>query len=60
MHKIRQPAVAGMFYSADEKTLKDDVLSYLLQVKDKVKQQPKALVVPHAGYIYSGPIAATA
>jgi len=60
MNKIRPPAVAGMFYPADEQTLKDDVLAYLAQTHDKVAQQPKALVVPHAGYIYSGPIAATA
>lgn len=60
MHKIRQPAVAGMFYPADEQTLKDDVLAYLAQASDKITQRPKALVVPHAGYIYSGPIAATA
>jgi len=60
MNKIRDPAVAGMFYPADEQTLKDDVLAYLAQTHDKVAQQPKALVVPHAGYIYSGPIAATA
>jgi len=60
MNKIRQPAVAGMFYPADKQVLKDEVLTYLAQASDKPAQQPKALVVPHAGYIYSGPIAATA
>ena len=60
MNKVRQPAVAGMFYPADEQILKDDILTYLEQVTVKPSSQPKALVVPHAGYIYSGAIAASA
>lgn len=60
MNKVRQPAVAGMFYPATEKQLKDDVLSYLAQADDLHEPQAKALVVPHAGYVYSGPIAASA
>jgi len=60
MNIIRQPAVAGMFYPADKQSLKDDIQQYLDQVTIELKIRPKAIVVPHAGYIYSGPIAATA
>lgn len=60
MSKVRQPAVAGMFYPATEKKLTNDVLTYLAQADERQGPQPKALVVPHAGYIYSGPIAASA
>ncbi|MFK5913052.1 MAG: AmmeMemoRadiSam system protein B [Woeseiaceae bacterium] len=63
MHHIRQPAVAGMFYPADKQSLKDDIHQYLNQVHDPRGEQlimPKAIVVPHAGYIYSAPIAASA
>ena len=60
MNRIRQPAVAGMFYPADKQSLKDDIQQYLDQAETELKIKPKAIVVPHAGYIYSGPIAATA
>jgi AmmeMemoRadiSam system protein B len=59
MATIRPPAVAGMFYPADARQLAHDVQNYLEEARpfDLV---PKALIVPHAGYIYSGAIAATA
>jgi AmmeMemoRadiSam system protein B len=59
MSTIRPPAVAGMFYPADARQLAHDVQQYLGEARpfDLV---PKALIVPHAGYIYSGAIAATA
>ena len=59
MPTVRQPAVAGMFYPADPLQLALDVQKFLAEVRphDLI---PKALIVPHAGYIYSGPIAATA
>ena len=60
MTLIRQPAVAGMFYPADKQTLKDDIYDYLKGVKCEQRKNIKAIVVPHAGYIYSGPIAASA
>lgn len=59
MNQIRQPAVAGMFYPADASTLQNDIKHYLQEASDSAIT-PKALVVPHAGYIYSGPIAASA
>ena len=60
MNQIRQPAVAGLFYPEDKQTLKDDIQQYLNQAVGSQYVHPKAIVVPHAGYIYSGPIAAAA
>lgn len=55
----RPPAVAGSFYPADPKVLRE-MIAHFLQQATAVSHAPKAIVVPHAGYIYSGPIAATA
>lgn len=59
--EIRKPAVAGRFYDADPDGLRDTVDSFL---KDKAAASPageiKGLLVPHAGYAYSGPTAAAA
>lgn len=60
MTQIRPPAVAGLFYPADRKILKEDIDQYLVQADSVSTIIPKAIVVPHAGYIYSGPIAASA
>lgn len=56
---VRPPAVAGTFYPIDSQQLEHDVQQLLAEVRpfDLI---PKALIVPHAGYIYSGAIAATA
>jgi len=59
MNHIRQPAVAGTFYPARGGEL-HAMLETLLAVTPRNDQAPpKALIVPHAGYIYSGPVAAT-
>jgi len=55
----RLPAVAGMFYPQDPEDLRAAVNQYLLS-DDKPARLPKALIVPHAGYIYSGSVAGTA
>ncbi len=55
--KVRPPAVAGMFYPADPDALRRQVLEYLAAARTD-EPAPKALIVPHAGYIYSGPVAA--
>jgi AmmeMemoRadiSam system protein B/AmmeMemoRadiSam system protein A len=55
----REPAVAGMFYPADPAVLGGMVDEYLNEAKT-TGPAPKAMIVPHAGYIYSGPVAATA
>jgi AmmeMemoRadiSam system protein B len=60
MSKIRYPAVAGQFYPGDAQRLKRAVTEYLADNAVEVNRRPKAIVAPHAGYIYSGPIAGTA
>lgn len=59
MPNIRPPAVAGSFYPADANILAEDVRT-LLDAAPAFDLKPKALIVPHAGYIYSGPVAASA
>jgi AmmeMemoRadiSam system protein B len=56
---IRQAAVAGLFYPADPKQLRETVDQYLKEAEIGAKV-PKAIIVPHAGYIFSGSIAASA
>ncbi len=56
---IRPPAVAGLFYPDNAEQLRTDVLR-LLSLAKSTTTQPKAIIAPHAGYIYSGPIAASA
>lgn len=60
-NEIMKPVVAGTFYPADKEQLKDMINKFLNQVKRDKNEIlfPKALIVPHAGYIYSGPIAAS-
>lgn len=60
MLRIRPPAVAGTFYPGDSEQLTADISRMLAAVHVPASPRlPKALVVPHAGYIYSGPIAAS-
>jgi AmmeMemoRadiSam system protein B len=62
METVRQPAVADMFYPADAGELHSMITSFLEQAQTPQSpgKIPKAIVAPHAGYIYSGPIAANA
>ncbi len=61
MNQVRQPAVAGRFYPADPALLRQDVDSLLSAAGSQAPAAPpKVLVAPHAGYIYSGPLAACA
>jgi AmmeMemoRadiSam system protein B len=55
---IRRPSVAGLFYPADSQSLHRDIEHYLSDVDRLPERRPKAIVSPHAGYIYSGPVAA--
>ncbi len=57
----RYPAVAGRFYSADKETLRNDI-SKLFETCTKTVHQNhvRAVICPHAGYIYSGRAAASA
>ena len=57
--RIRPAAVAGRFYPGDAATLAATVDDALAHAAPSEGPAPKALLVPHAGYVYSGPIAAT-
>ena len=56
----RPAAVAGMFYPADPLELQEQVDQYLFEDTYLSTRVPKAIIVPHAGYIYSGSTAAAA
>lgn len=56
----RLPAVAGLFYPRDPIELAGMVETLLFQAAAPVPPAPRAVVAPHAGYVYSGPIAASA
>jgi MEMO1 family protein len=63
MVRSRSPAVAGIFYPDEPNRLREMIRGYLAQAKVAglvPKAMPKAMIVPHAGYIYSGPVAASA
>src|ERR671935_201038 len=62
MASVRAAAVAGMFYPADPRSLNAELDELLGGIDAPAPRLgfPKALVVPHAGYIYSGPVAAHA
>lgn len=59
---VRLPAVAGLFYPDDPAELRALLAEYLdaAEEREDIPPAPKAMVVPHAGYIYSGPVAASA
>jgi AmmeMemoRadiSam system protein B len=57
---IRTPAVAGQFYSGNAGELSATVATLLAEAQDRETPAPKALIAPHAGYIYSGAVAANA
>ncbi len=59
MSTVRSPAVAGMFYPADTSELTRLVRDYI-SAGAPGETIPKAIIAPHAGYVYSGPIAGTA
>lgn len=55
------PVVAGSFYPSNPVALKNMLDQFLMDAKDKRDLPiPRAIIAPHAGYIYSGPIAASA
>lgn len=63
MKAVRQPAVAGSFYPGNADTLAGTVVRLLTQARAELGASPelplpKGLIVPHAGYIYSGSTAA--
>lgn len=72
MQEVRPSSVAGRFYPADAAQLRDQVDGFLHEAaaqetsgrdeaaSDSSQWRPSALIAPHAGYAYSGPVAATA
>jgi MEMO1 family protein len=60
-HDSRPAVVAGLFYPASGAELRRTVESLLVGARPKrFAKRPKAVIVPHAGYVYSGAVAATA
>jgi len=57
---VRQPAVAGRFYSDDATELLDTIESFVRDAEPPCQGAPIAIIAPHAGYIFSGGIAADA
>ena len=60
MIRIREAAVAGSFDPADPGALQSTVQRLLDAAPAPAGPAPRALIVPHAGYVYSGPVAASA
>jgi len=60
MTVIREAAVAGQFYPGNASELSATIRVFLDEARVHDGPAPKALIVPHAGYIYSGPVAASA
>lgn len=58
-HAVRAPAVAGLFYPGEAGALRS-MLTQMLADNPAPGPPPKALIAPHAGYAYSGPVAARA
>jgi AmmeMemoRadiSam system protein B len=57
---VRPPAVAGLFYPGEKDSLSGEITGLLRGATARAAAVPKALIAPHAGYIYSGPVAASA
>ena len=60
MMRIKPAAVAGLFYPDDPALLRETVTSCLSKSNQTRGERPRALIAPHAGYVYSGPIAGSA
>ncbi len=62
LERVRPPAVAGLFYPGDPARLASAVEGFLGQAAERPpgRPRPKAVIAPHAGYGYSGPIAGSA
>lgn len=60
MTVIREPAVAGQFYPGNASELSATIRLFFEDIQAEPTPAPKALIVPHAGYVYSGPVAAAA
>lgn len=57
MLKIKEPSVAGSFYTADKQTLENQIKSFAENSKNEYEYKTRAVIVPHAGLVYSGRLA---
>ncbi|MFQ5512701.1 MAG: AmmeMemoRadiSam system protein B, partial [Candidatus Krumholzibacteriia bacterium] len=58
-HRVRKAAVAGSFYPGDGETLRDEIGRFLVNVRSSPPAgRPVVVIAPHAGYMYSGQVAA--
>jgi hypothetical protein len=57
MNRIRPAAMAGSFYPGESSALAAEVAGYLADASPAQRAAPKAIIAPHAGYMYSGAIA---
>ena len=59
MNRVRPTAVDGLFYPHNPEACRREVKTFIANAP-AIDVRPKALIAPHAGYRYSGPIAGTA
>ncbi|MFH2095336.1 MAG: AmmeMemoRadiSam system protein B, partial [Bacteroidota bacterium] len=57
--KNRKPVVAGQFYAGTESQLRSDLKGYFADAVPKKSSNVTAIISPHAGYVYSGEVAAS-
>ncbi len=55
---VRPPAVAGQFYPKKESEAREQIEVFLAEADSVLSSPPQIIIVPHAGWQYSGPIAA--
>ena len=60
MMHVKRPVVAGLFYPDSAQELKDTLTGLMLEADTSAGERPHAIIAPHAGYQYSGPVAASA
>lgn len=58
--RVRPAAVAGRFYPGDPDQLRAEISQMMAKASAAAASAPKAIIAPHAGYVYSGQVAATA
>lgn len=60
MMRVKPPVVAGLFYPDNPAVLRAELDTFFATTNPETVERPRALIVPHAGYRYSGPVAAHA
>jgi MEMO1 family protein len=55
----RKPAAAGRFYTADSAELRAELKEFFSEAKPRMAGTVQAVILPHAGYVFSGPVAAS-